>query len=170
MSRLTKKCSGCGHLVGVSVARCGRCGFAFEGPESIDPSLPPPPEPPSASWRIEWRWVLIALGIFAVLQAPPLLLLHMQSIGDLSLAMAAWMVGGILVGYLSPGKTFLEPAVAAIVCSVLTVLVLAARPSGAVPSVMTYVVAVLGGVLAALVGAFIGEKAQDRLTARKPTR
>ena len=72
-----------------------------------------------------------------------------------------WIAGGIVVGALSPGKTFLEPAVGALMAVVPTVgFLMLITPEGFDPSLIAYIVGGLLGVMISLFGAFIGEKVQ----------
>jgi hypothetical protein len=69
--------------------------------------------------------------------------------------------GGVIVGLFSPGKTFIEPAVGAMISAVPTAAVIAAStPDGFEPTALAYVICAAMAVMMALFGAFLGEKAQ----------
>jgi CDP-diglyceride synthetase len=62
---------------------------------------------------------------------------------------------------MSPGKTFVEPAIGALIAVVPTVTYIAlATPDGFQPSLLAYIVTAMLGVMLSLFGAFIGEKLQ----------
>jgi hypothetical protein len=74
---------------------------------------------------------------------------------------AVWFVGGIAVGFISPGKTFLEPAVGALVAAIPTIVYLKwSTPDGFEPSLIAYLVGGAMGVMISLFGAFLGEQLQ----------
>lgn len=118
--------------------------------------------------HFEWRWALRAAAVYLVLQLIILGLLPYaidtfdpQGINGLLISVVVWFVGGIIVGFVSPGKTFVEPAVGAMIAAVPTVTFVAlTTPEGFQPSLLAYVVTALLGVMISLFGAFLGEKSQ----------
>lgn len=116
----------------------------------------------------EGRWALIAGGIYIALQAVILGILPLglsnfdpQGLSGLMISAAVWFVGGIVVGFISPGKTFVEPAAGALIAVPPTIAYLVfTTPDGFQPSMMAYIVFSILGVMVALFGAFIGEKVQ----------
>jgi hypothetical protein len=113
-----------------------------------------------------WLWVAIGFGIMLGLQVGVSFLLEAVAPDRAVIYLLAWMapflLGGILVGWLSPGKTFQEPAVAALVAMILAFLIAYLRdPELTWNGILG--VAVFGavpGLLLALVGGWIGEKIQ----------
>jgi hypothetical protein len=85
------------------------------------------------------------------------------------ISVGVWFVGGVLTGFLSPGKTFVEPAVGALLAVGPTVgwiiWITPAAPEhlsgGFQLPVAAYIVGGLLGGMISLFGAFIGEKIQD---------
>jgi hypothetical protein len=130
----------------------------------------------------EWKWALIGAALFTVLQLGVLGLLPAlldpfdpQGLSGLLLSVPLFLVGGVGLGACSPGKTFLEPAVGAMLASAPTLGVVAVRtPEGFEPSLLAYIVFTAMGVLMALFGALAGEWIQltsARATAaRSPSR
>jgi len=118
--------------------------------------------------QIELRWVLIAAGIYLAAQFVILVCLPFvipvfdpQGLAGLLISVVVWFVGGVAVGAVSPGKTFVEPALGALLAVIPTVGYLAVTtPDGFQPSLLAYIVTGLLGVMIALFGAFIGEKVQ----------
>jgi hypothetical protein len=116
----------------------------------------------------EWKWALLAAGVLCVLQAFVLGLLPMvissfdpQGLAGLMLSVPIFFFGGIGLGALSPGKTFVEPAAGAMMAVVPTLAIVSARtPEGFEATLLAYVVCAAMGVMTALFGAFVGERIQ----------
>lgn len=158
-------CPGCGRKVPPELPRCPACGGALDraGMSLADPG----DDAELAKLRrqqqgFSWRWVLVSLGIFLVIQMGPLLLLRLDGWVGVGLSVAVWFVGGLVVGFLSPGKTIFEPALAALGTAVPTMAWLhAVTPAGLGPSLLAYVAAGVAGVGLGLFGARLGETIQD---------
>jgi hypothetical protein len=71
-----------------------------------------------------------------------------------------WCVGGILVGLISPGRTFIEPVAAAFLIAIPTAIYL--HHGQTVKTLPPFMYALMGalGILFTLVGAYIGERIQ----------
>ena len=116
----------------------------------------------------EWKWAMIGAVLFAALQGLVLGLVPQligsfdpQGLQGLMLSVPIFFVGGIALGIVSPGKTFVEPAVGAMIASLPTMAVVSLRtPNGFEPTLLAYVVCAIMGVMTALFGAFVGEKWQ----------
>jgi hypothetical protein len=117
----------------------------------------------------EWKWALLGAGLFTSLQGLILGVLPKiigafdpQGLGGLMLSVPIFFAGGIGLGMLSPGKTFVEPAAGAMIATVPTLAIVSLRtPPGAFePTLLAYVVCAAMGVMTALFGAFVGEKWQ----------
>lgn len=114
------------------------------------------------------KWAAVAFAIYLVLPAIVLALLPLvissydpQGFSALMIALGLWFVGGVIVGWLSPGKTFIEPAVGALSAVIPTIwYIVAITPEGFELSMTAYVIGGLLGGMMALFGAFIGEKIQ----------
>lgn len=75
-------------------------------------------------------------------------------------AIPVWCAGGILVGLVSPGRTFIEPVVSAFLVALPTAIWLARTQTvKTMPSFM-YVLLAAVGVMFTLVGSYIGERIQ----------
>lgn len=122
------------------------------------------------------KWAAISFVIYLVLQAIVLMALPAvidaydpQGTDALWISLVVWFVGGVIVGFMSPGKTFVEPAVGALLAVIPTVwwLVLTTPSApehlggGFQLTMPAYVVGGLMGGMISLFGAFIGEKLQD---------
>jgi hypothetical protein len=117
----------------------------------------------------EWKWALIATAVFSTLQglvlgAVPLAVkaFDPQGLPGLMLSVPIAFIGGVVMGAISPGKTFVEPAVGAMLASVPMIAIISAiTPDGAFqPTLLAYVICATMGIMMALFGAFIGEKIQ----------
>ena len=116
----------------------------------------------------EWTWAALAAGVGAGLQALVLGLLPRliysfdpQGLGGLLLSVPVFFVAGIVLGLVSPGKTFVEPAVGSMIAAVPALALVALRtPEGFEPTTLAYIVCAVMGVMMALFGAFAGEKLQ----------
>lgn len=159
-------CPGCGRRVPVELPRCPACGGALDRSGMSLPDASNDPE--LAKLRrtqqqgFSWRWVMVSLVIFLIVQIGPLWLLRLDGWVGVGLSVAIWFVGGLVVGFLSPGKTIFEPALAAFGTAVPTMVWLHfVTPVGLGPSGLAYVAAGVAGVGLGLLGARLGETIQD---------
>jgi len=76
------------------------------------------------------------------------------------LAIPIWCIGGFLIGLISPGRTFMEPVVAAFLIAIPTaVMLLKFQTVKTMPPFMYVLMSALG-ILFTLVGAYAGERVQ----------
>ncbi|QQR90745.1 MAG: zinc finger Ran-binding domain-containing family 2 protein [Myxococcales bacterium] len=116
----------------------------------------------------DWRWVAGSAIAFLVVEILVLVVLPIlitpfdpMGITGLVVAVGIWFVGGIIVGVVSPGKTFMEPAVGALVVLGPTIIYqMLITPEGFDSSLLAYLVVGLLGAMWTLFGAFFGEKLQ----------
>jgi hypothetical protein len=122
------------------------------------------------------KWAAAAFGVHLALQAIALVALPAvievydpQGFAALMISVGVWFVGGVITGVLSPGKTFVEPAVGALLAVGPTVgWIIYITPAGPerlsggfqLPMAAYIVGGLLGGMIS-LFGAFLGEKIQD---------
>ena len=71
-----------------------------------------------------------------------------------------WFLGGLLVGLISPGKTFIEPVVASFFVAMPTVYYLVRSETVRTLPIFMYVVMGMIGILFTLIGSYIGERIQ----------
>lgn len=167
MAESTITCSVCGYKNDASAERCHSCGAKLE---ELRASYTPEEQAARRYQQdgFEWRWAGIAATVFLVLQTIILVGLpnaiatfDPQGLAGLMVSAGVWFFGGIAVGVISPGKTFIEPAAGALMAVPPTIAYLAVTtPAGFQPSMMAYIVFSLLGVMLALFGAFLGERAQ----------
>jgi hypothetical protein len=164
----TVTCSMCGFENPAAAKRCVSCGAKIEAFGAAEYT-----EEEALARRFEqenfvWKWAGIACGVYLSLQLVVLVILPLiirtydpQGLAGLGISVAIWFVGGIIMGMVSPGKTFLEPAVGAALASLPTIIYQRAiTPDGFEPSMLAYIVAGLLGVMVSLFGAFLGERIQ----------
>lgn len=116
-------------------------------------------------------WIAVSFGIYIVLQGIFLVGLDIaldaydpQGFWGLVISIPIWFVGGIVVGRLSPGRTFLEPAVGAILACIPTVAyIIYITAEGFMPSALELIMLGAMGVMVSLFGAFLGEKLQGAI-------
>ena len=118
--------------------------------------------------KLEWRWVAMSVLIFVIVQVAlsvvfgvfGLLTLGFGFVLFIILKPLTYFLGGIATGYFSPGITIREPAIGAVIVSVLGIVFDASRAGG---SGLLWLI--ISGVIAfflALAGAQIGERMQVR--------
>ena len=161
-------CPMCGFKNRADAGRCRSCGAKVEALSALYTAE----EEQKKRYQqeaFEWKWAFAAFGVYLTTQALVLVALPAviyrfdpQGVNSLLVSMAVWFCGGIVVGFISPGKTFVEPAVGASLAVIPTLAFIAfTTPSGAFqPTLLAYIVGGLLGVMLALLGAFIGEKIQ----------
>lgn len=116
---------------------------------------------------VSLTWMLIALLVQGVLTAAlvvglPLVvpLLDFEGGNGMLVSIPVWFLGGLLVGMISPGRTFIEPVVAAFFVAMPTVFYLVRGQT--VHTMPTFMYVILGavGVLFTLIGSYLGERVQ----------
>ncbi|MEY4579721.1 MAG: hypothetical protein RL701_4424 [Pseudomonadota bacterium] len=161
-------CPMCGFSNPESEERCRSCGAKVEE-LSADYSAEEAYDRRYQQEHFEWRWALLSSGVYLAAQLFFLVLLPFViptyapwGMAGLLISVGVWFVGGIAVGAVSPGKTFVEPAVGASLAVLPTVLYLAFdTPDGFQPSLMAYIITAMLGVMISLFGAFLGERVQQ---------
>jgi hypothetical protein len=147
-------------------ARCGSCGAAMEVLKPVR----------SAELERQRRyqqegfsivWCFIALVVQSVLTAAlvvglPMVVgsLDFEGSNGMVVAIPVWFVGGMLLGMISPGKTFIEPVVASFLVAIPTVFYLARGQTVRTMPLFMYVIMAMIGVLFTLIGSYIGERIQ----------
>jgi hypothetical protein len=112
-------------------------------------------------------WFGIAFVIVAVLTAAidmglPMVipLFDFEGSAGMLVSIPVWFVGGMLVGLISPGRTFIEPVVATFLVAMPTAFLLfQSQTVKAMPAFMYVLMSALG-VLFTLIGSYVGERVQ----------
>lgn len=168
-------CHVCGFKNPADVERCVSCGAKLEalsGAYTDEESA----RKQDQQEGFALVWALGSFGVYLLLQGIVLVALPRfidaydpQGFSALLISVAVWFVGGVIVGFASPGRTFIEPAVGALVAVVPTVWWLVVTTPGAPEHLgggfqLTMPAYVIGGLLGGMIslfGAFLGERLQD---------
>src|SRR4051794_39461073 len=155
-------CPMCGGMNPPDAERCRSCGAKVE---ALIASYSSEEERARRYQQdhFELRWALRATAVYLVLQTVILVILPFviptfdpQGLPGLLISVLVWFFGGIVVGFVSPGKTFVEPAVGALIAVIPTVTYIAiSTPDGFQPTLLAYVVTAMLGVMISLFGAFL---------------
>ncbi len=164
----TVTCPMCGFENQGGATRCVSCGAKIEALGAGDYTEEESLAKRFEQENFEWKWAGIACGVYVAMQFMFLFVLPMlissfdpQGLAGLAISVVIWFFGGIVMGVISPGKTFLEPAVGAAIAAIPTIAYQRAiTPEGFQPSMLAYVVAGVLGIMISLFGAFIGERIQ----------
>ncbi len=116
---------------------------------------------------VSLAWMGISLVVQAVLTGALVIGLPMvvtaldfEGANGMLVTIPVWFLGGLLVGLISPGKTFIEPVVASFFIAMPTVFFLERNQTVRVLPTFMYVIMAAIGVLFTLIGAYIGERIQ----------
>jgi DNA-directed RNA polymerase subunit RPC12/RpoP len=160
-------CPMCGFKNPANAARCASCGAKVEEFSTGDVSEEEELARRHQQESFNWAWVFIALSVYLALQAVVLVVLPMaisafdpQGLPGLLISAGVWFLGGLLIGAISPGRTFMEPVVGAVIAVVPTVWWLNHIADVHQLSMMAYIIGGLLGVMVTVFGAFLGEKIQ----------
>jgi predicted nucleic acid-binding Zn ribbon protein len=168
MAQNTVICPSCGfkNTLPLQNSRCVSCGAKIE---ELKRSL-------SRQEELERRyqqqgfsvaWFGISILIMGVLTAAIIMGLPMvipmfdfEGQAGMLVAIPVWFVGGMLVGLVSPGRTFIEPVAAAILVSMPTAFLLFRGQTVKTMPFFMYILWSAVGVLFSLIGSYMGERVQ----------
>jgi hypothetical protein len=160
---------------------CASCGFARNPPASVRcASCGAKIEDLSKAKRredeltrryqqhsVSVQWLLIAFLVQGVLTAAlifglPMVLpmLDFEGQNGMLVCIPVWFLGGLLVGMISPGRTFVEPAVASLLVAIPSTFLLIQSQTVRTMPVFLYLIFAGIGILLTLIGAYIGERIQ----------
>jgi hypothetical protein len=112
-------------------------------------------------------WFGISIVIVSVLTAAIVMGLPMvlpifdfEGSAGMLVAIPVWFLAGMLVGLISPGRTFIEPVIATFLVAMPTAFLLfQGQTVKSMPAFMYLLMSTLG-VLFALIGSYVGERVQ----------
>lgn len=150
-----------------NAVRCASCGAKMDslgrGARSREEEL----ERRYQQEGLNLRWMFIALAIQVVLTAAlvfglPTIIsaLDFEGGNGMIICIPVWFLGGLLIGMISPGRTFIEPVIASFIVAIPTTFVLVQNQTVRMIPTFLYVIMASIGVLFTLVGAYIGERIQ----------
>jgi hypothetical protein len=158
-------CPSCGFKKNPPASvRCASCGARLE---EVGRSKRPPAQERYQQEGVSIRWLLIAFGVQAVLTAAlifglPMIapFLDFEGQNGMVVCIPVWFLGGLLVGMISPGRTFIEPAVASLLVAIPSTFLLIQSQTVRTMPVFLYLIFAVIGILLTLIGAYAGERIQ----------
>ena len=167
-------CAVCGAKNKPSDDRCASCGARLERLSSVGLSPEEMYEARYQQHTFSWKWVWVSFGIYMAMQIVLLVILPMilsnydpQGPRGLWLSAVVWFVGGTIVGAISPGKTFFEPMMGALIAAAPTIFYLMHISDVLTISLLNAMVSAMLGVMVTLFGAFLGEYIQNSKSGSK---
>lgn len=160
-------CPACGHKNSPvpENGRCVACGATMEPVKSQRPG-----DDPRKRYRQDGfspLWCVIALVVQAVLTAAIVVGLPMvisafdfEGYYGMIVAIPVWFIGGLLLGMISPGKTFIEPVVASFLVAIPATFYLKNTETVRTMPLFMYLLLATIGVLFSLIGTYLGERIQ----------
>jgi hypothetical protein len=166
----TRACPSCGHKNQLPLAqnRCASCGVKME--ELTERKL-------TREEQLERRyqqagfsptWFVFSLGVVGVMTAAivvglPMVVpaLDFEGSAGMWIAIPVWFLSGILVGLVSPGRTFFEPGVATFLVAMPTAFFLFQGQTVKTMPAFMYVLMSALGIFFSLIGTFTGERLQS---------
>lgn len=148
-------------------ARCGSCGAKIEAMTKVARTREEELERRYQQEGVSLQWLFIAIAVQGVLTAalvfglPRIVpLIDFEGGNGMIVCVPVWFLGGLLVGMISPGRTFIEPMVASFVVAIPTTFLLIQSQTVRTMPTFLYVVMSAIGVMFTLIGAYIGERIQ----------
>ncbi len=148
-------------------SRCASCGARIE---ELGRSKRTREEELASRYQqegVSLRWLAIAFLVQGVMTAAlifglPMVvpLLDFEGQNGMLICIPVWFVGGLLVGMVSPGRTFIEPAIASLLVAIPTTFLLIQSQTVRMMPVFLYLIFAAIGILLTLIGAYIGERIQ----------
>jgi hypothetical protein len=163
----TVVCASCGFKQNPPTAvRCASCGAKLEDLRARR-SREDDGSRRYAQEGVSVQWLLIASVVQGVLTAAlvfglPMVIpvLDFEGQNGMLVCIPVWFLGGLLVGMISPGRTFVEPAVASMLVAIPTTILLVQSQTVRTMPVFLYLIFAGIGILLTLVGAYVGERIQ----------
>jgi hypothetical protein len=164
----TKTCPSCGSTKNPpNSARCISCGQKMEALGKAARSREEELERRYQQEGISVQWLAIAFAVQGVLTAAlvfglPMIIpaIDFEGGNGMTICIPVWFVGGLLVGMISPGRTFIEPVVASFIVAIPTTFFLVDSETVRTLPTFLYVIMAAIGILFTLIGAYIGERIQ----------
>lgn len=162
-------CMSCGFTKNPpNATRCASCGAKLEDAASTKQKLSADSnERRYQQEGVNLKWAAIAVVVQGILTAAvifgmPMLLSFVDFEGGngMSVCIPLWFVGGLLVGLISPGKTFIEPMIGSFIVAIPTTYFLVQSQTVRTLPTFLYVVMAGIGVMFTLIGSYAGERIQ----------
>lgn len=161
-------CASCGFDKNApGSTRCGSCGAKIEAIARTARSREEELERRYQQEGVSVQWLFIAIVVQGVLTAalvfglPRLVtLLDFEGGNGMIVCVPVWFIGGLLVGMISPGRTFVEPMVASLIVAIPSTFLLVQSQTVRTMPTFLYVIMSAIGIMFTLIGAYIGERIQ----------
>ena len=161
-------CASCGFTKNpVGAVRCASCGAKMDDLTKSRRGREDDLGRRYAQEGVSVQWLLIAFLVQGVLTAAlifglPMVLPMLDFEGQNGMlgCIPVWFLGGLLVGMISPGRTFIEPAVASLLVAIPTTFLLIQSQTVRTMPLFLYLIFAAIGILLTLIGAYIGERIQ----------
>jgi hypothetical protein len=147
--------------------RCASCGVKLEGMSKAQRTREEELERRYQQEGISVQWMFIALAVQGVLTAAlvfglPMVIpaLDFEGGNGMAVCLPVWFFGGLLVGMISPGRTFIEPMVASFMVAIPSTFLLVQSQTVRLMPTFLYVIFGAIGILMSLIGAYLGERIQ----------
>lgn len=146
--------------------RCVSCGASM-APLRLSRSRAEELERRYQQEGFDLRWLGISAAVQTVLTGAIVLglpvivpVLDFEGINGMLVTIPVWLIGGTLIGLVSPGRTFLEPVAATILVAIVSVLYLFQSQTVRTMPWWMYVIMACIGILFTLIGSYLGERIQ----------
>jgi hypothetical protein len=165
----TITCPSCGfrNTAPLSNDRCVSCGAKIEEVGKRNLTRQEELERRYQQEGFSLLWFTVSVGIMGVLTTAvvvglPLVipLLDFEGSAGMIVSIPVWFAGGILVGLVSPGRTFIEPVVATFLVALPSTFLLYQSQTVKTLPIFMYGLLAAVGVIFTLVGSYIGERIQ----------
>jgi hypothetical protein len=170
MAKPTKKiiCPSCGFANSAPLAnqRCASCGAKVE---EIKRTLTRQEELERRYQQESFSpmWFMVSIAIMLVTTAAfvmglPMVVpaLDFEGSAGMMVSIPVWFFGGMLIGLVSPGRTFVEPMIAVFLVAMPTAFILYSGQTVKTMPAFMYVLLSALGVLFTLIGTYVGERVQ----------
>jgi hypothetical protein len=161
-------CASCGFAKNPpGSVRCVSCGAKIEALGRVARSKEEEEQFRYQQEGLNVAWLGISIGVQGVLTAAivfglPMVItaLDFEGGNGMAVCVPVWFFGGMLVGMISPGRTFVEPRIAAAVIAIPTTYLLQRSETvHTMPGFLYWIMAAIG-VLFSTIGAYVGERIQ----------
>ncbi len=161
-------CPSCGFDKNPPAAqRCASCGAKIEEIGKSKRTAQEELERRYQQEGVSIQWLFIAIAVQGVLTAalvfglPRIVtLIDFEGGNGMIVCVPVWFLGGLLVGMISPGRTFIEPMVASFVVAIPTTFLLIQSQTVRTMPTFLYVIMSAIGVMFTLIGSYLGERIQ----------
>jgi hypothetical protein len=171
MAKPTKKiiCPSCGFANTAPLAnhRCASCGAKVEDINKRTLTRQEELERRYQQESFSPTWFLVSIAIMVVTTAAfvmglPMVVpaLDFEGSAGMMVSIPVWFFGGMLIGLVSPGRTFIEPMIAVFLVAMPTAFLLYTGQTVKTMPAFMYVLLSALGVLFTLIGTYVGERIQ----------